>query len=385
MNKPRVVAIIPARGGSKRLPRKNIYPFFGRPLLTYAIEACQHSIFFGGEIYVSTEDPEIAAVAKKWGADVIERPRELATDTVWTQDVLKHAVRKLEGQGKTFDVVVRVQANSPQVQAEKIDEAIEKLLQHDRWEIFSVDEQGLEDAAIHVMKRDVVFQASLGVYKGVVTTNYIDVHAREDIEKLEAKKIGEIEKASQKYLAELHREALGDTWVGWWQHLIGRRRLSLWGWQRQIPLARRWQLILEAAPHFRGFLQRNDAYEHARDMAVLDLGCGFGMYWPILREYGFRKFMGVDLFDRRGHQRYFEAAKRYVKRFCADCETRIIMDDVRNLDDHTLMPATFDVILNVATTSTKAGSTGVPFRLLREVVEKYGKKDCMVVDVAKAH
>ncbi len=158
----RIVAIIPARGNSKRLPRKNIYPFFGRPLMQWAIEACQASKHIQ-EIYVSTEDPEIKAVALGLGVRVIDRPMELAQDDVWTQKVLQHAVTEIEKDGTPLDIVARIQANSPQVEADKIDEAIEKLESAQRWEIFSVDEEGLEDAAIHVMRRLVVFQQAFSV------------------------------------------------------------------------------------------------------------------------------------------------------------------------------------------------------------------------------
>mgnify|MGYP003677287423 FL=1 len=69
--------------------------------------------------------------------------------------------------GNEFDVLVRVQANSPQVTSEKIDECIKKLKDHNLWEVFTVDEDGIEDAAVHVMLRRCVNQKALSVYKGV--------------------------------------------------------------------------------------------------------------------------------------------------------------------------------------------------------------------------
>ena len=182
----KILAVIPARGGSKRLHRKNIYPLLGRPLISYAIEAYKGSRYLDKKnVYVSTEDKEIASVALQYGAKVINRPEELAEDHVWTQDVLSHALEYSEIEaGNEFDVLVRVQANSPQVTSEKIDECIKKLQDHNLWEVFTVDEDGIEDAAVHVMIRRCVNQRALSVYKGVVRTEYIDVHDVKDIERI---------------------------------------------------------------------------------------------------------------------------------------------------------------------------------------------------------
>ena len=165
----KILAVIPARGGSKRLHRKNIYPLLGHPLMSYAIEACKGSRYLEEQnVYVSTEDDEIASVALQYGAKVIDRPGKLAEDHVWTQDVLSHALEWSENKsGNEFDVLVRVQANSPQVTSEKIDD-------------------GIEDAAVHVMLRRCVNQKALSVYKGVVHTDYIDVHDAKDIENISA-------------------------------------------------------------------------------------------------------------------------------------------------------------------------------------------------------
>ena len=80
-----------------------------------------------------------------------------------------------------------MQANSPQVTGKKIDECIQKLLDHNLWEVFTVNEYGLEDAAIHVMLSKCVYQNALSVYKGVVYTNYLDVHDINDVKMLEQK------------------------------------------------------------------------------------------------------------------------------------------------------------------------------------------------------
>ena len=87
-------AIIPARGGSRRIPRKNIRLFHGLPMIAYAIRAAQDSGMFR-HVYVSTEDAEIAGVATQHGALVIDRPQEYAQNEVGTQEVMRHAVATL--------------------------------------------------------------------------------------------------------------------------------------------------------------------------------------------------------------------------------------------------------------------------------------------------
>ncbi len=380
----KVVAIIPARGGSKRLPRKNLYPFFGRPLMQWAVEACRAAELVD-DVFVSTEDAEIAALAKKLGVGVIDRPKALAEDDVWTQEVLKHAVAELEKRGHTYDVIVRVQANSPQVEGAKIDEAVAKLRTADRWEIFSVDEEGFEDAAIHVLRREVVFQKAFSVYKGVVKTTYRDVHTKEDIEALTNLRIQQIERDSHEFLAQRHAHHIEHSWRGLVPAWVRAQRFYLWGWQEKVPLHRRWRLIVEQSPQLRALLESSDCFERAKDMTVLDLGCGFAMYWPILRQYGFRTFVGVDLFDMRGQQAYLTGAEEFVRQFCADCETQIIMDDVRNLEQHTLIADKFDVVLNVATISTKARSTGIPQGLFDTILEQFGTPTTVPAHIEHAH
>jgi N-acylneuraminate cytidylyltransferase/CMP-N,N'-diacetyllegionaminic acid synthase len=118
-----ILYIIPARGGSKGLPGKNIRLLNGKPLIEYSILAAQNSKF-PGKILVSTDDAEIANVAKKFGADVpFVRPAELANDTAATIDVILHAINYYKEQHVLFDVVVLLQPTSPLRLAEDIDRA----------------------------------------------------------------------------------------------------------------------------------------------------------------------------------------------------------------------------------------------------------------------
>ena len=90
------VALIPARGGSKRLPRKNILQFNGKPMISYPIESALRSSLFE-DVFVSTEDSETADVAVKYGAKVVDRPVELATDTAMVNDVCRHFLDVISG------------------------------------------------------------------------------------------------------------------------------------------------------------------------------------------------------------------------------------------------------------------------------------------------
>lgn len=107
------IAIIPARGGSKRIPRKNVKPFFGKPMLVWSIEAAQRSGLFS-DVVVSTDDDEIADVAIRYGAKVpFRRPKELANDHAPTVPVIGHAIGALEALGLCFDWVCCIYATAP--------------------------------------------------------------------------------------------------------------------------------------------------------------------------------------------------------------------------------------------------------------------------------
>lgn len=122
-----VLAIIPARGGSKSIARKNIKPIMGKPMVYYSIEACQKSKFIT-RFVVSTEDLEIKQICQSFGAEVIDRPIELAQDETKTAPVMLHAAGELEKQGYKPDYVVLIQPTSPFRNAEFIDNAFNYML-----------------------------------------------------------------------------------------------------------------------------------------------------------------------------------------------------------------------------------------------------------------
>ncbi|MCL7751591.1 pseudaminic acid cytidylyltransferase [Guyparkeria hydrothermalis] len=111
------VAVIPARGGSKRIPRKNIRPFCGRPMIAWSIEAALSSCCFD-RVIVSTDDDEITAMAERHGAEVpFRRPQALADDYTGTVPVVAHAVEWLQENGSAPDAVCCLYATAPFVRA----------------------------------------------------------------------------------------------------------------------------------------------------------------------------------------------------------------------------------------------------------------------------
>lgn len=122
----RVVAIIPARGGSKGIPKKNVKLLGGKPLIQYPIEAAKQCKSID-KIIVSTEDREIADEAKKAGAGIIERPVKLAGDGVPTLPVLIHAVQQLEKKDYKPDLIVLLYATAPFVKADYMGDGIKKI------------------------------------------------------------------------------------------------------------------------------------------------------------------------------------------------------------------------------------------------------------------
>jgi CMP-N-acetylneuraminic acid synthetase len=125
----KILAIIPARGGSKDVPRKNVRLLNEKPLIVHTIEGALKSKFLD-KIYVSTEDKEIAEISQKAGVDVIDRPVELAADHSLTLDAIRHAADFLKGQGYLPDVIVILQPTSPLRSAETIDSAIKIFLKN---------------------------------------------------------------------------------------------------------------------------------------------------------------------------------------------------------------------------------------------------------------
>lgn len=132
------LAIIPARGGSKRIPRKNIKPFCGKPMIAWSIEAALQSGCFD-RIIVSTDDAEIAAVARQHGAEVpFMRPAELSDDHTGTIPVIRHAIEWCNQQGQRVELACCLYATAPFVRAEDLLRGLATLQDNDCEYAFSV-------------------------------------------------------------------------------------------------------------------------------------------------------------------------------------------------------------------------------------------------------
>lgn len=132
------IAIIPARGGSKRIPRKNIKHFCGKPIIAYSIEAAQKADCFD-RIIVSTDDDEIAAIAKQYGAEIpFIRPQNISDDFATTLDVIQHAVTALNLENT--DNICCIYATAPFITAADITAGYTMLSHHNNGYVFSATE-----------------------------------------------------------------------------------------------------------------------------------------------------------------------------------------------------------------------------------------------------
>lgn len=188
-NNVKVIAIIPAKGQSKRLPNKNKLIINGKPMLYWAINACKeskHNI----DVWVSSEDNDILEMAKSFGAKPFKRDPSLSNPHTFKQEVIRDVINKLSNdwtQEEKPDLVISLQPNSPQIRGSHLDDGIKILIDNNRNEIFSVNENLMQNGAFRIMKIDYVNQRDLSTYCGVVICDLIDIHEKEDLDKVEGK------------------------------------------------------------------------------------------------------------------------------------------------------------------------------------------------------
>ncbi len=133
-----ILGIIPARGGSKGIPRKNLRLLAGKPLITYTVEAARSSDLLH-DFLVSTDDSEIAAVAEESGCEVLQRPPELAQDGTPMAPVMEHAIRwYAEREGRLPEIAVILQPTAPLRRSEHVDACLQLLLDRDAGSVVSV-------------------------------------------------------------------------------------------------------------------------------------------------------------------------------------------------------------------------------------------------------
>lgn len=146
----KILAVLPARGGSKGLPKKNIRPMLDKPLLVWTLEQAKRSKYIT-RTFVSTDDDEIAQIARLHGIEVpFLRPKEYAQDASPTIDAIIHALDSFEKQGEFFDIIILLEPTSPLRKKDDIDNAIETYLHNssDSESLVSVGEVHLENPYI---------------------------------------------------------------------------------------------------------------------------------------------------------------------------------------------------------------------------------------------
>lgn len=131
----KILSIIPARGGSKGIPKKNIIEFDEQPLISYSIKQAKGSRFIT-DIVVSSDSDEILKIAEHYGAIGIKRPQELSTDTSTSESAILHVIENI---GKKYDLIVFLQVTSPLRTTEDIDNCIETLLKNNYDSLFSAN------------------------------------------------------------------------------------------------------------------------------------------------------------------------------------------------------------------------------------------------------
>lgn len=159
----KALAIIPARGGSKGLPRKNVLELAGKPLITWTIEACLQSSFVD-RVIVSSDDEEILEVAANSGAEGLRRPNELATDSALTVPVISHVISNLDETSESFRYIVLMQPTSPLRTSRHLDEAFMSLISSGATSLISVSRPS------HSPLKS--FRIEGGYLKGLVNDSY---------------------------------------------------------------------------------------------------------------------------------------------------------------------------------------------------------------------
>ena len=223
--KNKILAIIPARGGSKGIPRKNIRLLAGKPLIAYSIETAKKSKYID-KVVVSTEDKEIAEISKFFGAEVIERPNELGEDSVPLDPVIFHAVNSVEKKENIkYDFVLTLQPTSPLLSTETIDKAIEIMLSGDYDTLISVK----DETHLYWSKKEEII---IPLYKERKNRQYLDPIYRETGAILISKRevISEDDRIGDKvFLFEIPEEESVDidTYQDWWiaENLLKRQKI----------------------------------------------------------------------------------------------------------------------------------------------------------------
>ena len=178
-----VIVIIPARGGSKRLPNKNMVKIWGKPMIYWSIKASKNSKYVKS-IYVTSDSKKILDYAKSLKVKLIKRPKTLSDDKTEKMKAIMHATNEIKKRSKPT-IIISLQANSPDVKSFDIDKCIEKLIRFNLNEVISTDENFNQNGTIRALREKQVFFDSLSTHCGFIVTNTSDIHTVGDLKKTE--------------------------------------------------------------------------------------------------------------------------------------------------------------------------------------------------------
>lgn len=177
------LVVIPAKGNSTRLYRKNLLPVWEKPMIYWSVSAALKSIYTD-RVIINTNDPEIISTLCSLITDsrLLFMLRDNSLDEVPKQEIIRKTLVQLND--SQASVVVSLQPNSPQVISQMIDQMIDKLTLKKLNEVFSVSKDLLQNGAIRCMKREYANQRDLSTHCGVFVVDAIDVHTLDDIERV---------------------------------------------------------------------------------------------------------------------------------------------------------------------------------------------------------
>ena len=216
------LVIIPARGGSKGIPHKNIKPLAGKPLIYYTID-CARQLVPDDDICVSTDDPEIIKCVEDYGLKIpFVRPAELATDTAGTYEVLLHALDFYEKQGKEYDSIILLQNTSPFRTAKHVEEdmvvSVKETTSNPYYNCFEEDSNGF----LHISKGDGLFTRRQDVPKAYEYNGAIYIINPNSLKEMP---LGRFTKRVKYVMDDLHSVDL-DHMIDWkFAELIIKERL----------------------------------------------------------------------------------------------------------------------------------------------------------------
>ena len=172
----KVIAIIPARGGSKAIPNKNIKLVNQKPLIAYTIEPAKKSKYID-RLIVSTDSKKIEEVSLKCGAEVpFLRPAKLSTDTAKTIDAIIYTIDQLKMENENYDYVLTLQPTQPLRTTEQIDESIKMMVDHDWDSLVSISKVSTNPILIRTLKSDGFLKKLLNIRSDVRRQNFDDYY-----------------------------------------------------------------------------------------------------------------------------------------------------------------------------------------------------------------